>query len=420
MSSIDPDFFCHRDAFARHPTNMSSIDPDFFFPSFVHIPKGPRSKPEEEKVREEKKRAVKAKTAKLLLERFIQEVKYPNWLSNVVMMKKPSDYMDLNKACTKDLYHFPNIDALVDGASSCDLLSFMDAYLGYNQIKMHQSDESKIVFITNEGNFCYRVIVLRRYQLKLNLEKCSFEVKVGKFLGFMLTKRGIKANSEKCNAVIGMRSPKSVKESAPIFQLLKKAERFRWIDEFEAAFQELKTMLASPPILIWLFLCIYISDNAISSVIIQEEKGEQQPIYYVNKVALAIIITARKLRTYFQSHHVICIIGLPIRQILRKPNLVGRMTRWVIELSEFNIAYERRGHMKAQVLTDFINKLTPNSHEEEATRVNREWTLSVDGSSNKKGTKVGVILKGPGMVLIKQSLYLSFEQAIIKQSMRLF
>ncbi|RDX87980.1 hypothetical protein CR513_30480, partial [Mucuna pruriens] len=287
---------------------------------------------------EEKKRVVKAKTAKLLQERFIREVKYPSWLSNVVMVKKPSD---LNRACPKDPYPLPSIDTLVDGASGCRLLSFMDAYSSYNQIRVHPSDESKTTFIMDNGNFCYKVMsfglknvgatyqrlidqifkdhigggghaenltsifrVLRRYQLRLNPKKCSFGVKIEKFLGFMLTRRGIKVNLEKCNAVIDMRSPRSVKE---------------------------------------------------------EEEGEQQPIYYISKVlqgaelryqkikkvSLAIIVTAKKLRSYFQSHPVTCRTDLPIKQILQKLDLVGRTTGWVVELFEFDMAYEGRGHMKA-------------------------------------------------------------------------
>ncbi|RDX83975.1 hypothetical protein CR513_35042, partial [Mucuna pruriens] len=76
------------------------------------------------------------------------------------------------------------------------------------------------------------------------------------------------------------------------------------------------------------------------------------------------------------------------------PNLARRMTGWVIELSEFDIAYERKGHMKAQVLANFINELTINSNDEEAPKENREWTLYVDKSSNKRGSGAGVILEG--------------------------
>ncbi|RDX62684.1 hypothetical protein CR513_58958, partial [Mucuna pruriens] len=111
-----------------------------------------------------KKRAVKVETAKLLQARFIREVKYPNWLFNVVMVKKPSgkwrmciDYTNLNNICLKDLYPLPSIEALVDRALGCGLLSFVDAYSGYNQIRMHPCDESKTTFIT-KGNFCYGVM----------------------------------------------------------------------------------------------------------------------------------------------------------------------------------------------------------------------------------------------------------------------
>ncbi|RDY12854.1 hypothetical protein CR513_02281, partial [Mucuna pruriens] len=152
------------------------------------------------------------------------------------MVKKPSgkwrmctDYTDMNKACPKDLYPLPSIDALVDGALGDDLLSFIDAYSSYNQIQMHPCDESKIVFMTEEGATYQRLMdrifkdhignqlkiyvddmvvkletegghvdslssifgVLRKHQLKLNPEKCPFSVKAGKFLGFMLIRRGI-------------------------------------------------------------------------------------------------------------------------------------------------------------------------------------------------------------------------------------
>ncbi|RDX81322.1 hypothetical protein CR513_38012, partial [Mucuna pruriens] len=69
-----------------------------------------------------------------------------------------TNYTDLNRVCPKDPYPLPSIETLVDRASGCELLSFMDVYSGYNQIRMHPSDESKMAFITNKGNFCYRVM----------------------------------------------------------------------------------------------------------------------------------------------------------------------------------------------------------------------------------------------------------------------
>ena len=68
------------------------------------------------------------------------------------------DYSNLNKACPKDSYLLPSIDGLVDAASSFRFLTFMDAYLGYNQILMHPLDEEKRAFITPIANYCYKVM----------------------------------------------------------------------------------------------------------------------------------------------------------------------------------------------------------------------------------------------------------------------
>jgi len=68
------------------------------------------------------------------------------------------DFMDLNKACPKDSYLLPNIDALVDSTSGCRLLSFLDAFLGYNQIRMHPRDECKRKFMTKLSNYVYKVM----------------------------------------------------------------------------------------------------------------------------------------------------------------------------------------------------------------------------------------------------------------------
>ncbi|RDX82513.1 hypothetical protein CR513_36683, partial [Mucuna pruriens] len=140
-----------------------------------------------------------------------------------------TDYTDLNKVCPKDPYLLPNIDRLVDKASGFALLSFVDAYSKYNQIRVHPQDEAKTAFITDSGAFYYKVMsfglkkvgvtyqrlmdkifkeiigtdmevyvddmvvkstttsehcstlervfkILRKHQLKLNPEKCSFGV----------------------------------------------------------------------------------------------------------------------------------------------------------------------------------------------------------------------------------------------------
>ncbi|RDX77401.1 Retrovirus-related Pol polyprotein from transposon 17.6, partial [Mucuna pruriens] len=497
----------NHDIFTWGMDDMPGIDPNFIS---HHLSGVKDAKPVAQKKRkqgEEKRRAARAETAKLLAAGFIREVRYLTWLANIVMVKKANgkwrmctDYTDLNKACPKDSYPLPNIDQLVDGVSGFALLSFMDAYSRYNQIRMYERDEEKTAFITDDGIFCYRVMpfglknagatyqclmdeifkevrgtnvevyvddmvvksktadshceslgrvftILRKHQLCLNPSKCSFGVQAGKFLGYMLTERGIEANPEKCEAIIKMRSPQNVRKvqhlmgritalsrvisrlaetAVPIFTTLKKGGHFTWTSECEEAFLRFKGMMASPPILTQpspgtpLYLYISVSNDAFSAVLVQEKEGEQQPIYFISKVlqgpekryqkiekaALALVVASRKLRPYFQGHDIVVRTDLPIRQVLRKPDLAGRMVAWSVQLSEFSISFERRGPIKAQVLADFITELAPTDHH---PTVEGDWYLSVDESSNDTRSGAGIVLEGPGGILIEQSLHFDFK-----------
>ena len=159
----------------------------------------------------------------------------------------------------------PSMDRLIDSASGFKTLSFMDAYSGYNQIRMDPLDAPKTAFMTNNRNYHYEVMSfglrnvsatfqrsmdtmfaaqigrnlevyiddlvvktlehathttdldeifrqVRKFNMRLNPTKCTFGVQAGKFLGFLLTNRGIQANPDKCQAIINMRSPCSIKE----------------------------------------------------------------------------------------------------------------------------------------------------------------------------------------------------------------
>ena len=132
--------------------------------------------------------------------------------------------------------------------------------------------------------------------MKLNPSKCVFGVALGKFLGFMVSQRGIEANPEKVQAIINMASPRTVKEvlkltrrisalnrfvskatnkCLPFFKTLKQA--FAWTDECEAAFQELKRYLSNPPLLSLskegenLHLYLAVSTTTVSAALIREE-----------------------------------------------------------------------------------------------------------------------------------------------------
>ena len=96
---------------------------------------------------------------------FIREVYYPEWLANEVMVKKENgkwrmcvDFTDLNKACLKDNYPFPRIDLLVDSTVGQQLLSFMDVFSEYNQIRLDEADQEKTSFVTSQGLFCFKVM----------------------------------------------------------------------------------------------------------------------------------------------------------------------------------------------------------------------------------------------------------------------
>ena len=97
---------------------------------------------------------------------FILDVYYPDWLANIVMVKKVNgkwrmcmDFTDLNRACPKDNYPLLRIDILVYSMARHQLLSFMDAFSGYNQIKLDKAHQEKTSFVTILGLFCYKVML---------------------------------------------------------------------------------------------------------------------------------------------------------------------------------------------------------------------------------------------------------------------
>ena len=132
---------------------MSGIDPNVIS---YRLNVCPSTKPIRQKKRvfaPERDNAIKEKVQMLTAVKFIWEFYYPNWLANVVMVKKANniwrmcvDLSDLNKACPKDSYPLPQ---LVDSTTGHKLLSFMDAFSGYSQMKMDEVDQEKTSFITS-------------------------------------------------------------------------------------------------------------------------------------------------------------------------------------------------------------------------------------------------------------------------------
>jgi len=134
----------HLDAFAWSASDMPGIDPDFLCHRLTMDPKVKPVRQRRRMFNEERRQVIKEETKKLLSADHIRKIQYPEWLANVVLVKKANgkwrmcvDFTDLNKECPKDSYPLPSIDALVDSSSGCRMLSFLDSFSGYNQIKMH-------------------------------------------------------------------------------------------------------------------------------------------------------------------------------------------------------------------------------------------------------------------------------------------
>jgi len=148
----------------------------------------------------------------------------------------------------------------------------------------------------------------------------------------------------------------------------------------------------------------------------------QRPIYFVSKAlqspetryqslekaALAVVFSARRLRHYFQSFTVVVMTDLPIQKVLQKPDVAGRMVHWVVELTEFDIVYEPRGSIKGQIYADFVAELSIGGTQQEVGP-DSQWALSLDGSSNQQGSGAGIVLEGPNGVLIEQALRFAFK-----------
>ncbi|MCI34044.1 maturase K, partial [Trifolium medium] len=114
-------------------------------------------------------------------------------------------------------------------------------------------------------------------------------------------------------------------------------------------------------------------------------------------------MAARKLRHYFLAHSIVVRTGQPIKQLLARPEMTGWMLKWSLELAEFEVHYESRKALKAQVLADFVAEMTTPSTPEK-----NKWTIFVNGSSNPQGSGAGIILKNGKEVLIEVSLGLAF------------
>nr|GEV91930.1 hypothetical protein [Tanacetum cinerariifolium] len=258
---------------------------------------------------------------------------------------------------------------LVDSAFQTQLGRNLVAYVHDMVIKSHTKEDMIMDVMETFDN-------LKKINMKLNPKRCSFGVKEGKFLGYMVTSEGIRDNPKKTNAVADMQSSKTLKEmqslsgklaslnrflsrsaerTMPFFDTLKNITKenkddFHWTEAAEQAFQELKTVIMELPTLTTLNL--------------------KETLY----VCLAASREAVKAS--------------------------GKLAKYAVELGAYNIAYMPQNAIKGQVLADFLTEVPMGTGNAEVcslannTKVEK-WTLFTNGASSLKGAGAGLVLIDP-------------------------
>ncbi|GJX84808.1 reverse transcriptase domain-containing protein [Tanacetum coccineum] len=390
----------------------------------------------------EKSKTVMKEVEEWIKADIVRPVQYPTWISNPDLVKKADetwrmciDFKNVNLACPKDYYPLTEIDLKIEAVMGFLFKCFLDAYKGYHQIQMSKEDKEKITFYTDQGTYYYikmpfglknagatyqrlvdsafqtqlgrnleayvddmvikskteqEMIIniaetfdnLKKVNIKLKPKKCSFGVKEGKFLGYVVTSERIQANPKKTKAVADMQSPRTLKEY--------NKDDFRWTDEAEQAFQEMKKLILELPTLTTpglketLYVYLAISKDAVSGVLIADRGGKQTPI---------------RLRRYFEAHPIKVITDQPIKQILNKPEVSEKLAKYAVELGAYNITYIPRNAVKGQILADFLNEIPVGTKHAEICSLTdeglEEWTLFTDGASSLKGAGAGLVLIDP-------------------------
>ncbi|XP_070020346.1 uncharacterized protein [Nicotiana sylvestris] len=421
-------FFEYKDIFAWSYDDMPSLSTDLVVHKFPIDPTFPPVKQKLRKFKTDMSVNIKEEVIKQLDVKVIRVTRYPMWLANVVHVPTKDgktrvcvDYRDLNKASPKDNFPPPNIHILIDNFAKHEIGSFVDCYAGYHKILMDEEDAEKIEFITLWGTYCYRVMPfslknigatymramttifhdiihkeievymddmiiksrkqsdhindlrkfcqrLCRYNLKLNPAKCVFGVPLGKLLGFIVSRQGIKLDPSKIKAIQELPPPKNKTEH----DIIGRKEHDIYYLNKKFTFYEVK----------------------------------YAPL---KRTCCALTWVAQKLKHYLSSYTTYLISHLDhLKYIFQKPMPTGRLAKWQILLIEFDIVYVTRTAIKAQALADHLAEnpvdeeyepLRTYLPDEEVMHIDKvekdektEWKLFFDGDANIKGVGIGAVL----------------------------
>ncbi|PKI45540.1 hypothetical protein CRG98_034058, partial [Punica granatum] len=389
---------------------------------------------------------IKEEVVKQINAGFLEVCNYFEWVANIVPVEKKDgrvrvciDYRDFNKASPKDNFPLPHIDILVDNTARHNQFSFMDGFSGYNQIRKAEEDKIKTTFITTWGIFCYKVMPfglkkaeatyqwimvtlfhdmmhkeiegedhlvnlrrlferLKKYKLRLNPTKCTFDAKSGKLLGFVVGERGIEVNPYKVKAIRELPPPSTVRESP---------------------------VLVPPTPGRPLILYLTVRRQSLGCMLGQEDESTraEHAIYYlskkftegesnypeIEKMCCALVWVMQRLRQY-TLYYTIRLLSKadPLKYLLGSPSSMRNIAKWRYQLTKYDIEYVPRTSVKGQAIADHLAEFpieddTPiNSDfpDEGILQVDEEedgtvWKMYFNGAVNFTGSGIGAVLISP-------------------------
>ncbi|KAK1611269.1 hypothetical protein QYE76_034942 [Lolium multiflorum] len=258
-------------------------------------------------------------------------------------------------------------------------------------------------------------------------------------LGYLVSQRGIEANPDKISALEKMELPQCLKDvqkfagclaslsrrrpggkALPLYQLMKKADKFVWSPQAEEAFRDLKRVLSTAPILATpasmepMLLYIAATNRVVSVVLVVERKEDgreqlvQRPVYYLSevlsqskqnyphyqKVTYGVYMAAKKLKHYFQEHLIKVVATAPLAEIIGSKDANGRVAKWALELAAHTILYEPRTAIKSQILADFFVDWAEMQYLPPVPD-STHWKMHFDGSKMRNGLGAGIVLTSP-------------------------